>query len=110
MGLAVALLKATAFMMDKAKAVVVTVPANYQDNFNNKYNEVIKLRDKAIKDNSSIYFERETPVDQLPKPDCQNFVKMEAVLENLSTKLPIEDRLRHIVPPEVRAMQNEVKN
>jgi hypothetical protein len=24
--------------------------------------------------------------------------------------LPIEDKLRHIVPPEVRAMQNELKN
>ena len=25
-------------------------------------------------------------------------------------KLDVEDKLRHIVPPEVRAMQNEVKN
>lgn len=110
MGLAVALLKATCFMMEKAKAVVLTIGANYQDNFNNKFTEIIQMRDKAIKDNSSIYFERETPIDQLPKPDCQNFVKMEAVLETLNTKLPIEDKLRHIVPPEVRAMQNELKN
>ena len=29
MGLACALLKATAFMMEKAKAVVLTIPANY---------------------------------------------------------------------------------
>jgi hypothetical protein len=35
---------------------------------------------------------------------------MEAVLESLNTKLPIEDKLRHIIPPEVRAMQNELKN
>ena len=110
MGLACALLKATAFMMEKGKAVVLTIPANYQDNFNNKFTEIVKLRDKALKDNSSIYFERETPIDQLPKPDCQNFVKMEAVLENMQGKIPIEDKLRHIVPPEVRAMQNEVKN
>ena len=25
-------------------------------------------------------------------------------------KIPFEDKLRHIVPPEVRAMQNELKN
>jgi hypothetical protein len=80
MGLAVALLKATAFMMDKAKAVVLTIGANYQDNFNIKFKEITTLRDKAVKDNSSIYFERETPIDQLPKPDCQNFVKMEDIL------------------------------
>lgn len=66
--------------------------------------EICKMRDKAIKDNSSIYFEREPPLDSLPKPDCQNFVKMEPLLENLNEKLPIEDKLRHIVPPEVRAM------
>ncbi len=24
--------------------------------------------------------------------------------------MPIEDKLRHIVPPEVRVMQNELKN
>lgn len=65
---------------------------------------------KAIKDNKSIYFERETPVDQIPKPDCQNFVKMEAVFDNVQVKMPLEDKLRHIVPPEVRAMQNELKN
>jgi hypothetical protein len=35
---------------------------------------------------------------------------MEAVLENLNTKLAIEDKLRHIVPPEVRAMQSDLKN
>jgi programmed cell death 6-interacting protein len=70
MGLAVALLKATCFMMEKAKAVVLTIGSNYQDNFHNKFNEIIQMRDKAIKDNSSIYFERETPIDQLPKPDC----------------------------------------
>lgn len=66
--------------------------------------------DKANKDNKSIYFERETPIDQLPKLDGQNFVKLEPALDNVLAKLPIEDKLRHIVPPEVRAMQNEVKN
>lgn len=89
---------------------MTSIPSSYQDNFNNKYTEICKLRDKAIKDNKSIYFERETPIDQIPKPDCQNFVKLEPALDNIQAKMPIEDKLRHIVPPEVRAMQNEVKN
>jgi hypothetical protein len=28
----------------------------------------------------------------------------------MNSKLELEDKLRHIVPPEVRAMQNEVKD
>jgi len=110
MGLAVGYFKAVIAQLDEAKRVVALVPSNYQDNFNAKYAEIAALRDKALKDNKSIYFERETPVDQIPKPDCQNFVKLEAALENIQAKLPVEDKLRHIVPPEVRAMQNELKN
>ena len=110
MGLAVGYFKAVIAQLDEAKKVVGLIPSNYQDNFNAKYSDIAALRDKAVKDNKSIYFERETPVDQIPKPDCQNFVKLEAALESIQTKLPVEDKLRHIVPPEVRAMQNDLKN
>jgi hypothetical protein len=83
MGKVVGLFKCTAAIFDKAKQVVLTVPSNYQDNFNNKYAEICKLRDKAIQENKTIYFDREVPMDQIPKPDCQNFVKMEPVLDNI---------------------------
>jgi hypothetical protein len=39
----------------------------------------------------------------------QNFVKMEPLLDSLQSKLPIEEKLRHIVPPQVRVMQVELK-
>jgi hypothetical protein len=39
----------------------------------------------------------------------QNFVKMEALVDSLTGKLPIEEKLRHIVPPQVRVMQVELK-
>lgn len=54
---------------------------------------------KAIDENKTIYFERELPIDSVPKPDLQNFVKLEPALENIQTKIPLEDKLRHIVPP-----------
>lgn len=63
MGLTVTYFKATLAIFDQAKTVVGSIPSNYQDNFNNKYAEIEKLRDKAIKDNKSIYFEREPPLD-----------------------------------------------
>jgi hypothetical protein len=37
-------------------------------------------------------------------------VKLEPVLGDLSGKLNLEDKLRHIVPPPVRGMQEELKN
>ena len=77
MGKAVSLFKVAVSVMDKAKQVVLTIPSNYQDNYNNKYADIIKQRDKAISDNKTIYFEREVPLEQVPKPDCQNFVKLE---------------------------------
>jgi hypothetical protein len=61
--LVVALLKKTAIEFERAKQVVTLIPSNYQDNYNAKYADVIKLRDKAIHDNKTIYFEREIPVE-----------------------------------------------
>ena len=60
------------------------------------------MRDKAISENKSIYFEKE--LTDVPRPDMQNFVKLEQVFENLNSKLNLEDKLRHIVPPPVRGM------
>lgn len=34
---------------------------------------------------------------------------MEPLLDSLASKLPIEEKLRHIVPPQVRVMQVELK-
>lgn len=62
-GLVVAMLKKTAIEFEKAKQVVALIPSNYQDNYNTKYGEVIKLRDKAIHENKTIYFEREIPLE-----------------------------------------------
>ena len=109
MGRAVGYFKKTSAEFERAKAVVALVPSNYQDNFNTKYADVVKLRDKAINENKTIYFEKELALEQVTAPAAQNFVKLEAVMENLQGKLAIEDKLRHIVPPYVRAMQVEIK-
>jgi hypothetical protein len=57
------MLKKTAIEFEKAKQVVTLIPSNYQENYNAKYAEVIKLRDKAIQENKTIYFEREVPIE-----------------------------------------------
>jgi hypothetical protein len=48
-------------------------------------------------------------MEQLPVPDCQNFVKLEAITGEIQGKLAIEEKLRHIVPPQVRVMQTELQ-
>jgi hypothetical protein len=37
-------------------------------------------------------------------------VKLEAVFNEINEKILLEDKLRHIVPPAVRGMQEELKN
>lgn len=69
-----------------------------------------KIKEKAINENKTIYFEKEVPEAQIPKPDLQNFVKLDAVLEDLNAKLSMEDKLRYIVPPAVRVMNEELKS
>ena len=108
MGLAVGYFKKAAQILEKAKPVVQMIPSNYLENFNGKTKDISALLAKAQADNKSIYFEKE-PAD-VPKPDMQNFVKLEAVFEDLNSKLNLEDKLRHIVPPPVRGMQEELKN
>ena len=61
MGKAVGYYKATMTILDKAKSVVGGCPANYLENFNNKYQDIAKLRAKAIEENKTIYFEKEVP-------------------------------------------------
>ena len=109
MGRVVSLYKKCFAEFERAKPVVGQIPSNYLDNYNAKMAEVVVKRDKAINENKTVYFEKEIPIEQLPKPDCQNFVKLEPTLGDLSGKLAIEEKLRHIVPPQVRVMQMELQ-
>lgn len=109
MGLAVGYLRESLKILDQAKAVVGLIPSNYQENFNKKYEEITKTLNKAVDQNKSIYFEPEIKTERLPVLDLQNFVKLDSCLEVIQQKNPLEDKLRHLVPPEVRVMQTELK-
>jgi hypothetical protein len=84
MGRAVGYLKATQTVFEKARGVVLQCPSNYQENFNVKFTDVVKIKDKAVNENKTIYFEKELAESQIPKPDLQNFVKLDTVLEDLN--------------------------
>lgn len=69
MGKALSYYKAALRVLDEAKRVVTLIPSNYQDNFNNKYNDISTFLQKADKANRSIYFEPEIPFEKLPALD-----------------------------------------
>ena len=82
----------------------------YLSNFNTKYEEAKTMLAKAIDDNKKIYYEPNIPTAELPKPDPQNFVSLQSMSEEINARPQLDDKLRHVVPPAVRALQDELKN
>ena len=107
-GKAVAMLKVTVAKFDECKVFVNVLGGAYKANFDKIYGETVALRDKMIVENRSIYYDSEPDFESLPKPDPQNFVKLVPVLEALNAPVPLENSLRHLVPPAVRSMQEEL--
>lgn len=64
---------------------------------------------KAIEENKKIYFESSIPTAELQKPDPQNFVNLTQMNEELNMAPELDAKLRHIVPPAVRVLQDELK-
>ena len=64
---------------------------------------------KSTQENKSIYYERAVPFEDLPKPDPQNFATMTDMSAELNQTPELDEKLRHIVPPAVRVLQDELK-
>ena len=47
---------------------------------------------------------------ECPKPDPQNFVQLSSVADELNKTPELDNKFRHLVPPAVRQMQDELKN
>jgi len=103
MGRAVTMCKITAAKYEEAKPFVNLVGGSYKANFDKKYAELTALRNKAIEENKTVYYESEADVNDVPKPDAQNFVNLTSVQEQLMGN-EMDGKLRHLVPPQVRVM------
>ncbi|CDW88356.1 programmed cell death 6-interacting protein [Stylonychia lemnae] len=108
-GKAISDLNAAISTFEGVKSIISSLPQSYQDNFNSKLSEAIKLREQANNDNKTIYFEKEIPLDKLPRPDSQNLVKYEPPSEDIDLKISLQDKLRFIVPPQIRVYQEELR-
>ena len=65
---------------------------------------------KAENENKTIYYEGNIDASECPKPDPQNFVNLSSVAEELNKTPELDNKFRHLVPPAVRQMQDELKN
>jgi len=68
------------------------------------------LAGKAENENKTIYYEGNIDPSECAKPDPQNFVNLSSVAEELNKTPELDNKFRHLVPPAVRQMQDELKN
>ena len=109
------MLKAAVFALDQCKEIVNKLGGPYKANFDTKYAEAGAMRDAMIKENKTVYYEAELPIDECPKPDANNFVSTQEPVNAdkkslINEPAPIDAQLRHLIPPAVRQNQEELKN
>ena len=59
---------------------------------------------KAVDDNKKIYYEPKIELSDMPSLDPQNFVNLTPMTDEINAKPDLDEKLRHIVPPAVRAL------
>jgi len=110
MGEAVTYLRVAVAKFEEGKGFVSVIGGAYKANFDKKLAEAVALRDKAHKENQKVYYDPESKPADLTKPNAQNFVNMVAMTEEMNAVPEMDGKLRHLVPPQVRAMNDELKN
>lgn len=108
-GKAVGMIRLAVAKFDEAKPFVNTLGGAYKANFDKTYAETVAKLNEFIQKNKTVYYESEPSIDELPKPDPQNFVKTISMAEVINAQPALDDQLRHLVPPAVRQMGEELK-
>lgn len=109
-GKCVTQLKIAVAKLEMCKQTVGALGGAYAANFNKVHAEAVALRDQMIKENKTIYYDTELAPEECPKPDPTNYVKTESVAELINSAPAIDNQFRHLIPPAVRQMQDELKN
>ncbi len=101
-GKSAAMLKIAVAKFEEAKPFVTMLGGAYKANFDKTFGEAVALRDQMIKENKTVYYESEPNPDDCPKPDPKNYVKTVSLADVLNVLSPLDEKLRHLVPPAVR--------
>lgn len=109
-GKAVGMMKLARAKFEEALPFANTLGGQYATNFQKVYHECCELGIRMSKENKSVYYDTVMEADECPRPDPNNFVKMVDITAEINAKPSIDNLFRHLVPPAVRQMQDELKN
>jgi len=65
---------------------------------------------RMMSENKTVYYDTVMDADDCPKPDPNNFVKTIDISAEINAKANLDNQFRHLVPPAVRQMQDDLKN
>lgn len=92
------------------QGALTNIPADYAPNFNNKLKQSGDMAKMATDKAKNVFFEKVPDFNQITVPDMKNFVKFDATAKEELDKVPMmNETLRHVIPPEVRKMVEEIK-
>ena len=100
-----------AFNLFKAMGPIIgTIPADYGENYRKKLANSEQMANTATDKAKNVFFESIPEHKKIPIPDSKNFVKFDDSGKEDLNKTPVmNETLRHVIPPEVRSMQTEIK-
>jgi len=105
MGQAVGYLNRAVAEFNACKVYVTPIGGTYQQNWEKKLQEASELCAKAQKENNSVYYELAVKAESIEVPNPKNYVKLVDCSAELNAVPELDNHLRHLVPPAVRAMQ-----
>ena len=90
--------------------IIKTIPADYSTNYAKKTENAGTMVTKSNELCRDVFFEKVPDFKDITMPDSKNFVKFDESAKTDLEIVPImSETLRHIIPPEVRSMQGEIK-
>lgn len=110
MGVAAGTLQHAVHLFNNMQGVIGSIPAEYGENYKKKLASSKQMLDKSVDLSKNVFFEKLPEFKLIPMPDRKNFVKFDDSSKEDFEKVPLmSETLRHIIPPEVRKMQGELK-
>ena len=89
---------------------VKNIPASYSQNWQKKLEQATKLAADSEDKAKNVFFEKMPEFKTISMPDSKNFVKLDDSCKGPLEEVPImNETLRHVIPPQVRKMQAELK-
>ena len=85
--------------------IINTIPTDYGDNYRKKIANAEQMSKTATDKAKNVFFDPVPEHKKVPIPDSKNFVKFDDSAKEDLNKVPVmNETLRHVIPPEVRAM------